>query len=62
MHEVYQFDCAITVAMEFMAKHPDTVLIVTADHETGGLYFPQEGYNEDGPYVYLSDDSRSGIG
>lgn len=59
MHEVYQFDCAITVAMEFMAKHPDTVLIVTADHETGGLYFPQEGYSEDGPYVYLSDDHTS---
>jgi hypothetical protein len=59
MYEMYQFDCAITVVMEFMAKHPDTVLIVTADHETGGLYFPREDHKEDGAYVYLSDDHTS---
>ena len=35
--EMIDFDCAITVAMRFVALNPDTVLIVTADHETGGL-------------------------
>lgn len=37
MKEAYDFDCAIAVAMKYVALHPDTVLIVTADHETGGL-------------------------
>lgn len=59
MQEVYQFDCAVTVAMEFITKHPDTILIVTADHETGGLYFPKEGYGEGDSYIYLSDDHTS---
>lgn len=56
MYEMYQFDLAISVAMEFVAEHPDTVLIVTADHETGGLYFPEEGYVASNKYTYLYDD------
>ena len=31
------FDEAIGVALEFILENPDTMLIVTADHETGGL-------------------------
>ena len=56
LHEMYQFDCAIAVVMEFMVSHPDTVVIVTADHETGGLYFPEEGYGNGDKYAYLYDD------
>lgn len=38
MHEVEDFDAAIRVALEFYNNHPDeTLIIVTADHETGGL-------------------------
>ncbi len=35
--ELDAFDEAIGVAMEFILENPDTILIVTADHETGGL-------------------------
>ena len=35
--ETYNFDCAVAVVLRFVALHPDTVVIVTADHETGGL-------------------------
>ena len=35
--EALAFDEAVRVAREFVAAHPDTLLIVTADHETGGL-------------------------
>ena len=36
--DVIAFDDAIGVAMDFYEKHPDeTVIIVAADHETGGL-------------------------
>ncbi|MBR5121206.1 MAG: hypothetical protein IKU89_01515, partial [Oscillospiraceae bacterium] len=29
------------VAMYYVALHPDTILIVTADHETGGVTLPE---------------------
>lgn len=38
--ELYDFDCAVAVAMRYVALHPDTVLIVTADHETGDVTVP----------------------
>ncbi len=31
------FDKAVRVALEFQKTHPDTLVIVTADHETGGM-------------------------
>lgn len=34
---VKRFNDAIAYAIEFTLMHPDTVLIVTADHETGGV-------------------------
>ncbi len=40
MREMYQFDCAIAVALRFAAMNPDTVIVITADHETGGLIIP----------------------
>ena len=37
-HEVMDFDEAIKVAYEFYEQHPDeTLIVVTADHETGGM-------------------------
>ena len=35
--EMLDFDNAIGAAMKFVDLHPETLLIVTADHETGGL-------------------------
>lgn len=38
IHEVIDLDNAIKVAYEFYQQHPDeTLIVVTADHETGGL-------------------------
>jgi len=38
IREVYSFDRAIGVAYQFYKKHPnETLIIVLADHETGGL-------------------------
>lgn len=39
--EMWQFDKAIAVALNFVRYYPDTVLIITADHETGGLTLPK---------------------
>lgn len=35
--EVLDLDAAIAVALRFAADHPETLIVVTADHETGGL-------------------------
>ena len=35
--EVTEFDKAVRVAKNYVDSHPDTLLVVTADHETGGL-------------------------
>lgn len=37
VREVLDFDQAVGVVLEWMKKHPDTLLVVTADHQTGGL-------------------------
>ena len=34
---LWAFDDAVAIALEFQRAHPDTLLLVTADHETGGF-------------------------
>jgi Trk-type K+ transport system membrane component len=34
---------AVAVAVKYCMEHPDTMLIVTSDHETGGVQLPKEG-------------------
>lgn len=49
-HEVKDFDDAIRVAYEFYSQHPDeTLIVVTADHETGGIALGR------GPYELHTD-------
>ena len=42
LEEIYNFDCAVEVAKKYVEKNPDTVLIVTADHETGDVESPMD--------------------
>jgi len=42
--EVVEFDNAVKVALEFAAKDGNTLVIVTGDHETGGLSLSKGGY------------------
>lgn len=37
MAEMHDFAKAIKVAKDYVDQHPDTILVITADHETGGL-------------------------
>lgn len=43
IHTVKRFNETIAYAMEFTLMHPNTVLIVTADHETGDLREKSDG-------------------
>lgn len=47
LKELIVFDDAVEVAQKYVEDHPDTLLIVTADHETGGLKIPDNATTED---------------
>ena len=47
-----RFNQVIARYMEFAFYHPDTFVLITADHETGALYADEEG----GDFVYHSED------
>lgn len=51
LHEQLEFDACIPIALEFIEKHPDTMLIVTTDHGTGGCQLDGQGrrYSDSGP-------------
>lgn len=40
--EMLDYDKAIRVALEYQARHPETLIVITADHETGGLSLVQD--------------------
>lgn len=40
LSEMRDFDRAVTEAMNYADRHPGTLVVVTADHETGGLTMP----------------------
>ena len=47
-HEVMDLDVSVRVAYDFYLRHPDeTLIIVTADHETGGLTLGNGPYELD---------------
>ena len=39
VNEVKNFDEAVAIALKFVLENPDTVLLITADHETGDMEF-----------------------
>lgn len=46
IHETIDMDKAVKVAYEFYQQHPDeTLIVVTADHETGGIVLGAGSYN-----------------
>eukprot|EP01135_Chromosphaera_perkinsii_P012142 Nk52_evm6s2596 gene=Nk52_evmTU6s2596 len=47
-HEILAFQEAFTIVVDFVKKHPDTLVISTSDHDTGGLSL---GWQPD-KYVY----------
>ena len=54
LHEILEFDEAIGRVLEFQQTHPDTLVIVTADHGTGGFSFTDGNF---GPVPELTLDS-----
>ncbi len=46
INEVKDFDECLAIALKFVLENPDTVLLVTADHETGDMKF-KNGWEND---------------
>ena len=40
--EMLDFDAAVRLALAYRADHPGTLVLVTSDHETGGLSLPHD--------------------
>jgi alkaline phosphatase len=62
-----QLDKAVKVAKEYAKAHPDTLVLVTADHETGGLAIEGEDAEdesgegvskEDGPFTVKGSNEK----
>lgn len=46
IQEIQDFDHAFQIALDFYRKHPkETLIVVTADHETGGMTLGNDHYN-----------------
>ena len=59
LESMRSLDAAVEVARAYVAEHPDTLLIVTGDHETGGLAVEDEdGGEEDGPFDVAGSDRQ----
>ena len=43
LNSVATLDRTLAAILLFMEKNPDTLLIITSDHETGGVQLPKEG-------------------
>jgi alkaline phosphatase len=51
LHELLEFDRCIPIALDYLKKEPDTLLIITTDHGTGGCQLNGLGdaYIDSGP-------------
>ncbi len=60
IHETIAFADAVQVAVDFAAKHPEeTLIIVTADHETGGMTIGFATTAYDTHFAYLENQKIS---
>ena len=63
VQEMKDFDDAVSMAHKFAMENEDTLVIVTADHETGGLLIePETPTNYTSPEVKFSFNTGIGYG
>ena len=54
VHEILDFDEAVGVGLEYQHRHPNTLVLVTGDHGTGGFSFSEAEF---GPVAEIELDS-----
>jgi len=61
VQEVLDFSAAVDVAVKFYQQHPDeTLIVVTSDHETGGLSLGNNNMKYDSDFGLLANQNISG--
>ncbi len=56
VYETIGLDCALGVALDFYAKHPDeTLIVLTGDHECGGLTLGFAGTGYESAFNYMKN-------
>jgi alkaline phosphatase len=61
MAELRDFNGAVNAAWTFVQSHPDTLLVVTADHETGAVFLVPGSSPKVEQHVRFSSRDHSGI-
>ena len=61
IEEVIDFDHAVGEAFDFADRHPGTLVVVTADHETGGLSIIDGDLAKGEIITSFSTDDHSGV-
>jgi alkaline phosphatase len=59
LSEMYDFDQAVGIALNFAKTNGETLVIVTSDHETGGLTLINPGKRDGRAYFHFSSDDHS---
>jgi alkaline phosphatase len=57
LHEMMEFDQAIGLVKAFAEQNPDTLVVVTADHDTGGLAIAYSSYQPPAPVKLPSGET-----
>ena len=57
LHEMLEFDQTIGLVMSFAESSPDTLIVVTADHDTGGLAIAYSSYQPPAPVKLPSGET-----
>ena len=58
MNEIQCFDEGLAIALKYVLENPDTLLVVTADHETGGLVY-SKGWDTDYTKIQSTTEGHS---
>lgn len=61
LSEMYDFDKAMGVALEYAAHNGETLVIVTSDHETGGLTLVRPEVRDGKAYIRFSTDDHTAV-
>lgn len=58
--EMNEFDRTLTLLVKYVAAHPNTLLVVTADHDTGGTAITYGNRQTDEPQLIFATHSHTG--
>ncbi len=58
--EMLDFDRLVGLALDYQAEHPGTLVLVTGDHETGGMTLPYHSDAQRTPYVEWTTGGHTG--